>query len=73
MGSCGLTDGMERKELPLFTRIDPLFPLRIVFDLTGHKRSLTFYMVVQKIGILYHIYPNISNCTLFYTFPCLIC
>ena len=35
MGSCFQADRMERKELPLFTR---------------HKRILTVYIAVQKLG-----------------------
>ena len=46
-----IINGMERKELSIFTRIDSFFSFNIQINLTGHKKSLTFYIVVQKIGI----------------------
>ena len=41
-GSATGADGMERKELSLFTRIDPSISILINSNLIGHKRSLTF-------------------------------
>ena len=49
MDYCDQADGVERKELSLLPRFEP--PIYIDFNLTGHKRRLTFYIVVQKIGI----------------------
>ena len=46
----GKVDGMERKELSLFTTIDPSLSILINFNLTGHRRN--FYTVMHKIGIL---------------------
>ena len=42
MGSCGQADGMKRKQLLLFTRIDPSLSIQINFHLTGHKKDPDF-------------------------------
>ena len=41
MGSWGQEDIMERKEMPLFTRINPSLSIWMNFNLTEHERSLT--------------------------------
>ena len=40
--ACGLADGMEIKELSLFTRIDPPLSIKINFNFTGDKMTLLF-------------------------------
>ena len=37
MGSCRLADGMEGKEVLIFTRIDPSLSIYINFIVIGHK------------------------------------
>ena len=46
-----LAEGMQGKEMSLFTRIEPLPYIESNFNLTGHKRLLNFYIAVQKIGM----------------------
>ena len=41
-GSATGADGMERKELSLFIRIDPSLSILINSNLTGHIKSLIF-------------------------------
>ena len=42
MGSCCQADGMERKELLLFTRIYSSLSIQIYFHLIGHKKDPDF-------------------------------
>ena len=51
MSSCGQVDRMERKELSSFTRMESHISIYDNLNLIGHKRNLTFYIVVQKMGI----------------------
>ena len=48
MSSCGQADGMERKELLLFTRMEPHLSIEVNLNLI----SVTFYIVLQKNGNL---------------------
>ena len=50
----------KEKELSFFIRIAPSLSIRLNFNLTGHKKSLNFCIVLQKIRIY-----NFVACLLF--------